>query len=621
MVATDPEGIELAIDPDALKKRYAEERERRMGADSGRIHIDIDDDDPFFRDPRADPDFTRPPVMEDVDVLVIGGGFAGLMIASRLRKAGVDSFRIVDKAGDFGGNWYWNRYPGAACDTEAYIYMPLLEDMGYVPSEKYAKGTEIFEYSRMIGRHFDLYAKALFQTQVTEMRWMEEPGRWLVKTSRGDEMRTRFLVIAAGQQLHRPKLPAIPGVKSFKGRSFHTSRWDYGYTGGSPDGDLVGLRDKRVGVIGTGASGVQVVPVLAQAAMRLYVFQRTPSSVDVRGNVPTDPHWARALDSGWQDRRMDNFNSIIMGAPVEEDLVRDSWTRMFSALSGAATRGGSGDARSATELVQLADFERQERIRRRVEEVVSDPTTAEALKPWYNILCKRPCFHDQYLEAFNRPNVTLVDTRGRGIEEITEHGVVVADRRYEVDCLIYATGYEANSAWTHRNSFEIYGRHGSSLTEIWGNRVRTFFGIQISGFPNYFMIGGPQIGITANYVASVREPVAHIAFIIEHCLAETVKVLDVKPSAEARWQQAIADKASPALRDTLRACTPGYFNGEGVLESATWFTSNYGGGLMEYERILRAWRTGNWQDDMEFNSRMLEDAPTPLGEPDLAFSG
>ena len=343
---------------------------------------------------------------------------------------------------------------------------------------------------------------------------------------------------------------------------------------------------------------MQAVPPLAASAKQLYVFQRTPSSVDVRGNRPTDEEWARALSPGWQDRRMDNFNSIIMGAPVEEDLVQDSWTVMFSALSGAAAKAVSGDATPA-ELVQIADYQRQERIRRRVDEIVKDPATADALKPWYNILCKRPCFHDEYLQAFNRPNVRLVDTKGKGIEEITEHSVIVAGKPYEVDCLIYATGFEANSAWTHRNSFEIYGRSGSSLTETWAQGVRTLYGVQVSGFPNYFMIGGPQIGITANYVASIREPVEHIAFILSRCLAVKVHVIDVTREAEARWQRTLADKASPATRKTLEDCTPGYFNNEGMPDGASWFTGNYGGGLIEYEQILRDWRKGDWEGDME----------------------
>ena len=202
--------------------------------------------------------------------------------------------RIVEKGGDFGGTWYWNRYPGAQCDTASMVYMPLLEETGHRPTEKYAHAPEILEQCRRIGRQYRLYEKALFQTEVTELRWDDARSRWVVSTSRGDRFTASFVGLGIGP-LHVPKLPGIPGIETFKGHAFHTSRWDYDYTGGDPNGaPLTGLADMRVAIIGTGATSVQAVPHLARAAKQLLVVQRTPSSVDVRGNAPIDPEWFAA---------------------------------------------------------------------------------------------------------------------------------------------------------------------------------------------------------------------------------------------------------------------------------------------------------------------------------------
>ncbi|MGI9170605.1 MAG: flavin-containing monooxygenase, partial [Caulobacteraceae bacterium] len=372
----------------------------------------------YLDDPYVGPGFTRAPLTNEIDVVVIGGGFGGLLAAARLREAGVKGIRIVEKGGDFGGTWYWNRYPGAACDIESYIYLPLLEEIGYLPVEKYSRAAEILAHAQAIGRHFDLYRDACFQTQVTQLQWDEAADRWIVSTDHGDGLRARFVVMANGP-LNRPKLPGIPGVGTFAGHSFHTSRWDYAYTGGDAGGNLTGLADKRVGIIGTGATAVQCVPHLAAGAKHLFVFQRTPSSIDVRANRPTDPDWAASLTPGWQKKRMDNFNVLVSGGVQEEDLVADGWTDIIGNLLFLARkkRAAGESAGDPVALMQLADFRKMEQVRARVDAIVERPATAAALKPWYNQFCKRPCFHDEYLDAFNRPNVTLVDNRrarGRG---------------------------------------------------------------------------------------------------------------------------------------------------------------------------------------------------------------
>jgi cyclohexanone monooxygenase len=381
---------DLGFDPASLKAKYRAERDKRLRADGNEQYVEIKGRfGHYLEDPYVAP-ITRAPLSDEVEVLVIGGGFGGLLAGARLREAGVEDIRIVEKGGDFGGTWYWNRYPGAACDIESYIYLPLLDEIGTLPVEKYSRAPEILHHSRAIGEKFDLYRNACFQTEVTELRWDEDASRWIVKTNRGDAMRARFVVMANGP-LHRPKLPGIPGIESFQGHSFHTSRWDYAYTGGDAEGGLTGLKDKRVGIIGTGATAVQCVPHVGAWAKQLFVFQRTPSSIDVRANRPTDPEWARSLEPGWQQKRMDNFNALVSGIPQETDLVNDGWTDIIgNILLLARRKPEGGEAQNPVELMQLADFKKMEQVRARVDAVVRDKRTAEALKPYYNSSASAP---------------------------------------------------------------------------------------------------------------------------------------------------------------------------------------------------------------------------------------
>ena len=401
-------------DLEAIRHRYAAERDKRIREDGNDQYVEIAGDlARYVDDPYVEPGFQRDPVDKAVDALIIGGGFGGLLAGARLRQAGVKDICVVEKGGDFGGTWYWNRYPGAQCDVESYIYLPLLEELGYMPKEKYSHAPEILEHSRAIGRHFDLYDGALFQTGVKELRWSEDERRWLVSTDRGDVIRARFVSLASGP-LNRPKLPGIPGIRDFKGHTFHTSRWDYDYTGGTAEGGLDKLADKRIAVIGTGATAVQCVPHLAAGVEHLYVCQRTPSSIDVRDNRPTDPEWAAELKPGWQRERMDNFNALVSGQPQETDLVDDGWTSLIGKMLRLYLESQKGEALSLPDIMDLANLEKMNELRARIEALVEDPDTSEALKPWYRMFCKRPCFHDQYLQTFNRDNVTLVDTEGQG---------------------------------------------------------------------------------------------------------------------------------------------------------------------------------------------------------------
>ncbi len=586
-----PAKPEQHFDPDALREKYRAERDKRIRAEGNEQYLEVKGSfQRFIEDPYVDPGFHRAPLHDEVEVAVIGGGFGGLLAGARLREAGVDSIRMIEKGGDFGGTWYWNRYPGAACDVESYIYLPLLEELAYVPKEKYTRAPEILAHSKAIGQRYDLYRNACFQTEATELRWEEETARWIIKTNRGDRMKARFVVMSNGP-LNRPKLPGIPGIESFKGHSFHTSRWDYGYTGGNSEGNLTGLRGKRVGIIGTGATAVQCVPHLGAAAERLYVFQRTPSSIDVRANRPTDPDWAKSLAAGWHKHRMDNFNILVSGGFQSEDLVNDGWTDIIRKLlvMAQADQGASIAANGIEKTLELADFEKMEQIRARVDEIVKDEQTAEALKPYYRQFCKRPCFHDEYLETFNRPNVTLVDTKGKGVERITEKGVVANGVEYEVDCLIYATGFEVGTDYTRRAGYEIYGRGDQTLTKKWADGVRTLHGMHTRGFPNCLIMGPLHSAFTVNYPHSLDEQSKHLSYIIRHAIDHKIRTLEPSEAAEQDWVETIIRSARMG-RQFLEECTPGYYNNEGKLSDIAAQNGFFGGGSILFFQMMKDWR-------------------------------
>ncbi len=586
-----PEPTRPAFDPDALREKYREERDKRLRPEGNDQYVEVKGAFAHFvDDPYVEPGLTRAALSDQVEVVVIGGGFGGLLAAARLREAGITDVRIVEKGGDFGGTWYWNRYPGAQCDVEAYIYLPLLEELGYVPTEKYAHAPEILAHSRAIGRTYDLYRGALFQTEVTEMRWDEDATRWLVSTNRGDHLRARYVVMANGP-LNRPKLPGIPGIESFRGHAFHTSRWDYAYTGGDSSGNLVGLRGKRVGIIGTGATAVQCVPHLGPAADHLYVFQRTPSSIDVRANRPTDSEWARSLEPGWHQRRMDNFNILVTGGFQEEDLVSDGWTDIIRKLlvMVQTDEGGAVSRDGIAKTMELADFQKMELIRARVDSVVRDARTAEGLKPYYRQFCKRPCFHDEYLSTFNRPNVTLVDTQGKGVERVNPAGVVAGGVEYALDCLIYATGFEVGTDYSRRAGYPIVGRGGTTLTEKWAGGVATLHGMFTRGFPNCFIMGPQQTGFTVNFPHMLNEQSKHIAYVVGRAAEHDARTVEVTEEAEAEWVATIIRLAVLA-QQFLEDCTPGYYNNEGKPGARRGQDGFYGGGSVEFFRLLQEWR-------------------------------
>tara|TARA_B110000977_G_scaffold69010_2_gene93688 strand:- start:2659 stop:4455 length:1797 start_codon:yes stop_codon:yes gene_type:complete len=591
--------IDLGFDPEELREKYRVERDKRLRVDGSEQYQEMTGDfTHYVDDPYIGEKIEREPLTDEMDVIVIGGGFGGLITGARLKESGLDRVRIIEKGGDFGGTWYWNRYPGAACDVESYIYLPLCEELGFVPKEKYTHAPEILEHSHNIGKKYDLYKEACFQTEVTGLEWDEQAANWIVRTNRNDTMRARFVAMSNGP-LNRPKLPGIKGIGDFKGHTFHTSRWDYGYTGGGPDGGLDKLADKRVGVIGTGATAVQCVPHLGVGAKELFVFQRTPSSIDVRDNRPTDPEWAAELKPGWQKERMENFNTLTSGGIVEEDLIQDGWTEIIRNLISMANYRGKGLQRSEiAEMIELADFQKMEQVRARAQEIVNDPDVAESLKPYYRQFCKRPCFHDDYLPTFNRDNVHLIDTDGKGIDEISERGIVANGKLVELDCIIFATGFEVGTDYTRRSGYDVIGKGGLKLSNKWADGMKSLHGLHTRGFPNLFIISNAQAAFTTNFPHAMDESAQHIGYIVNQCLSGNISTIEPSEEAEEAWVQEIISLAR--LSESYQAsCTPGYYNNEGKPNPRSIQNASYGKGPNPFFKRMKSWREEGGMQGLE----------------------
>ena len=592
------------IDIDALKEKYAEERAKRLRPDGNDQYLQLKGQLAHYLDDPYTAVTERAPKTDHVTVAFIGGGFAGLVTGARLKEAGVGDVRIIEKGGDFGGTWYWNRYPGAQCDTASFVYMPLLEETGHMPTEKYAHEPEILEHCQRIGKQFGLYDNALFHTEVTSLEWDDAGSRWIIRTNRGDEFTAQFLAMGTGP-LHVPKLPGIRGIENFRGHSFHTSRWDYDYTGGDPSGALMDkLADKRVAIIGTGATSVQCVPHLAPACQALYVFQRTPSSVDVRANRPTDPEWfAEMATPGWQQRWLENFTANQTGGMVEDDLVMDGWTdlarRVRSRIMSLPPEEFTPEGMMAA--FEDSDFEKMSEIRARIDSIVDDPATAQGLKAWYRQLCKRPCFHDEYLQAFNVPGTHLVDTDGQGVERITDTGVVVAGVEYEVDCIIYASGFEVGTEYTRRAGYDLTGRDGVKLSEHWGEGMRTKHGIHVHGFPNVFIVQPAQgANLISNVPHNLTESGKTIAMIVKHALDHGHAEVEVTKEAEDTWIELLLSGPDFGIIGSPD-CTPGYYNNEGQPGgTGRELFVGYPAGAMAYFQYIDQWRTKGDFEGLEF---------------------
>lgn len=609
--------------------KYEGERQKRLRPEGIAQFVPIEEvdkykhfsEDPWVRDP-TNPYLNKPPPVENgarVKVVVTGTGFGSLLFAVRLiKKAGFQAsdFIFVDSAWGWGGTWYWNRYPGLMCDVESASYMPLLEETGYTPKHRYSYGPELREYAELVAARWGLQNRALFGSMVQSTTWDEKSSEWVTRILRKPptgpeqviELRSDFYILASGI-LNRPKLPRMPGVADFSGHMFHTSRWDYDYTGGSPtDPTLLNLKDKKVAFVGTGATGIQVVPQLARWAKHLYVFQRTPSAVDIRGQRPVDAKEFEQQISGkpgWQRRRREDMAARLSNVPnTTENLIDDGWTH-FPSFSGLV--GGPSVKTLTMENVEpyvaslhLLDLPRQDQIRARVDEVVKDKKTAASLQPWYPGWCKRPCFHDEYLDAFNLPNVELVDTDGKGLEQLSSKGVFFNGREYDVDLIVWGTGFESFTVGSpaFRSRTTVTGREGVSLDDKWQQGPDTLHGLLTKGFPNLILSGLTQAGGTVNVVHSLDVMATHAAHIVATAqeLAKGEKfVLEPTEEGEKEWALRVAGGALGLA--ALPACTPSYATAEGArLEAQTeedqlkigkGLTWCYG--ILDYTKELEDW--------------------------------
>lgn len=600
--------VSETLSGEALRERYRQERDKRLREDGNDQYIEPTGrfahfvDDPYVKPAE------REPLFDEVTVAIIGAGWSGLVTGARLKDAGITDIRLIEGGGDVGGAWYWNRYPGAMCDTAAMVYLPLLEETGHMPSEKYVKAPEIFAHARRIANHYGLYENALFSTAVTGLEWDEKSSRWVIHTNRGDKIKAKYVSMGTGP-LNRPKLPGIPGIETFAGHCFHTSRWDYDYTGGSYEGaPMKNLANKRVGIIGTGATGIQCVPALSRDSQELYVFQRTPSAIDERNNHPIDPEEFAALEPGWQEKWLMNFATLQTGGFTDVDLVKDGWTDMAKRIrdyimADMSKEGAVFTPETLQEALAACDDEKMNEIRQRTNLLVKDEATADALKPWYRQLCKRPCFHDEYLQSYNNPNTHLIDTDGKGVERIDETGVWVGGVHYELDCLIFASGFEVNTEYARRNGYETVGRDGITLSKYWADGMHSMHGMHVNGFPNLFIVGFSQAAnlisnISHNYVDAGKT----IAAVISHAEEVGAQEVEVTEEAEADWIAKLDNTMSMFLGNL--ECTPGYYNNEGrpMGRREKLNSAGYPGGSVAFFNYIDAWRKSGEFKGLEFRS-------------------
>ncbi|MEC7269439.1 MAG: NAD(P)/FAD-dependent oxidoreductase [Pseudomonadota bacterium] len=623
----------LGFNPDELRQKYRLERDKRVRVDGNDQYLEVKGDFSYFvEDPYIDEEISRDSLEKTFHTVIIGGGFGGVLSGARLREQGIDDFRIIEKGGDFGGTWYWNRYPGASCDIESYIYFPLLEETSFIPKRKYTDAAETLDYFKVLSDKFSLKENALFQTEVNEVKWISDEKLWFIKTNRQDSIKARYVIHANGF-LNRPKLPAMKGINDYQGHTFHTSRWDYAYTGGNSNGNLNNLRDKNVAIIGTGATAVQCVPHLAAGAKKLYVFQRTPSSIDERNNSNTDIDWFNSQKSGWQKERKENFEGFLTGNFTDKDLVNDGWTEIFRTILGGLIKNGPSKLvllswvltapfyknfykvglrtyirnkfmnfvtrEDINKKVEIVDFQKMEKVRARADALVNDPKTAESLKPYYRQLCKRPCFHDEYLQAFNNDNVELIDTDGQGVKELSAEGIIHDGKEYKVDCIIFASGFEVGTDYSRRCGYQVSGIDGITLSEKWKDGLATFHGIHSKGFPNSFFYGPGQGPMTANFTHSLDEQSAHVAYILKQLDKKNMKYVEASEEAESDWINTIISKARN-MQSFQEACTPGYYNNEGKPNTNP-ANNTYGGGALEYFKLLKDWRKNNKLQGLKTN--------------------
>ena len=599
-MSKESSGATGPTDSDALRIKYREERDKRLRKEGTDQYIKPTGNLASIISDSYIKSVERAPVNKTVKVAIIGAGFSGLCTGARIKEAGIDDVCLIDSAGDVGGVWYWNRYPGAMCDTAAMIYLPLLEETGYVPTKKYVYAAEIFAHAQRIANHYKLYDNAMLSTAVSSLNWDEKTLNWVIRTDRGDTITAKYVAMGTGP-INEPKLPGVEGIEKFKGHAFHTSRWDYQYTGGDfTNTPMTNLADKRVAMLGTGATGIQIVPFLSRDAKELHVIQRTPSSIDVRNNREFTADELADLKPGWQTEWLENFATLQSGGMAEKDLVQDGWTditrRIREKVMVIAAREKAMNADIFQQAYAESDDEKMNEIRARVDTLVDDYETAQGLKPWYRQLCKRPCFHDEYLQSYNRPNTHLVDTNGQGVERIDETGVWANGTHYEVDLIVFASGFEVNLS--HSASYETTGCNGLKLSDYWGEGMQSLHGTHVHGFPNLFIIAISQAAnLISNITHNLSESGTSIATILSYSEEIGAQETEVTQEAEQKWV-GLFDENPMAKLLSNPECTPGYYNNEGkpADRKDRLNASGYPQGPVAYFKHLRKWcSTGEFE--------------------------
>ena len=478
--------------------------------------------------------------MADLDVAVVGAGFAGIYAVHAFRSAGF-TVRAFEAGNGIGGTWFWNRYPGARCDVESkdysYSFSPELEQ-DWSWSERYPAQPEVLRYLNHVADRFSLWPDIQLNTRVTAASWDADRSRWTVTTGDGERRTARFLLSAVGC-LSAYQVPSLPGLETFAGPWYHTSRWP---------ADGVDFTGRRVGLIGSGSTGIQIAPEIAAVADQLYVFQRTANFAVPNRNRAIDPEWERAFKADYRSYRKQAQESFL-GVPIAgtgrpalaepaaeiQRTLMDRW----QAGGGMPFLGAYTDVlvdRAANELV--AEF-----MRDRIRETVADPALGELLSPRaYPVGAKRLCQSDDYFAMFNQPNVTLVDIRSAPVQSVSPTGLRTADAFYEVDALVFATGFDAISGALRQ--IDVRGSGGVPLTEKWAAGPRSYLGLAPAGFPNMFVVTGPgSPSVFSNMVLSIEQHVEWIRDCVVHATSHGFSTVEAKPSAEDAWMAHVTEVA------------------------------------------------------------------------------
>ena len=514
-----------------------------------------------------------------VDALVVGAGFGGMYALHRLREMGL-AVVGVETGDNVGGVWYWNRYPGARCDLMCVDYSYGFSDeiqQEWTWSEQFAAQPEILAYANFVADKLDLRKDYLFETRVESAVWDEAAGRWTATTNRGDQITATYCIMATGP-LSVPKDPEFPGLADFKGELLRAAKWPH-----TP----ISFAGKRVGLVGTGSSGIQIVPVVAEQAAALPVFQRTPSFTMPMRNTKLDPEYVAELKRNYQAIRAVARASHLGGVrPVtsrpffsitpaqRQRVMEDGWAR-----GGLDFLGLFSDLLTNPEANEhVAEF-----VRGKIGETVNDPVVAEKLKPrGYPIFARRPCLDTNYYESFNLPHVHLQDCLEHPIERVTEKGILTTAGEVELDTLILATGYDGLSGALM--AFDVRGRDGCAVRDKWAGGARSYLGLMMAGFPNLFMVCGPNgPAALANIVTLDEQNVNWICALITHMRERGIRAVEPSLEAEDAWMEQVFALAELTL----------------VSKANTWYTGTnvdgkprglimYTGGFLRYNEACNA---------------------------------